>query len=329
MELTNPLLYFLPVFIILIGVEMWISVKHQHDNYHWKDLGLSISMGVGASILATFTKAVSLLAFWVLFDYFRPFREAYLGYADIPWTWWSWILVILGDDLCYYWYHRLSHTVRILWAAHSTHHSSRWFNLGTAVRNSWTTIFYKAIFWLWLPMLGFHPLMIGTALAVSAIYQFFLHTRYVGDLGWAEYILNTPESHMVHHSKDIPYLDKNHAGVFIIWDRAFGTYLNPKHEPLEAVHFGILKDPQTLNPLRLVTFEFAAIWQDVRRAKSFREALMYIFGAPGWSPDGSTLTAKQMQARYYQEKAAAAVAAQHAQPVAVLAPVLAEVEEEA
>jgi sterol desaturase/sphingolipid hydroxylase (fatty acid hydroxylase superfamily) len=184
--------------------------------------------------------------------------------------------------------------VRLLWAAHVSHHTSQYFNLSTALRQPWFTPISGPIFWLPLALVGFPPAMILTAQAVSLIYQFWIHTETVQKLpAPLEWLLNTPSHHRVHHGKNISYLDRNHGGVLIIWDRLFGSFA--AEDAREPVRYGITHDLTTFNPLRIAVHEVVAIAQDLRKARSLRHAFGYLFAPPGWSPDGSSRTAAQQR----------------------------------
>lgn len=300
-HITNPLIYALPFFAALITLEIVLSLKHERHLYYWNDFFASLSMGGGAAILATVTKLTSIGAFFFLFEVFKPIRMALLGYEYLGWAWYVWIICQFFDDFNYYWYHRLSHTVRVLWAAHIVHHSSENFNLGSGVRNGWVTLFYKPMFWMWMPIVGFHPIMVATCLGIQAIYQFHLHTRSVPRLGLLEKFMNTPTQHQVHHSQNLEYLDKNHGGFLNIFDRVFGSFLelDQKIDP----KFGVIHPPKTNNPFDIVSHEYRAILNDVKRAPTFKHKLMYIFGEPGWSHDGSTKTVKEIQKELAEGKA--------------------------
>ncbi|WP_020526168.1 sterol desaturase family protein [Flexithrix dorotheae] len=297
MEITNPLIFGVPCFILLIIIEIIFSLKYDRELYQWKDFAASTSMGAGAVVLAIFTKSASLAAFFVVYEIFNPevdgVRTNIMGYAAFGWAWYLWIICQVLDDFNYYWYHRLSHTVRVLWAAHVVHHSSDNFNLGSGIRNGWVTLFYKPIFWLYLPAIGFHPIMVTTCLAIQALWQFQLHTKFVPRLGFIEKFMNTHKHHHVHHSSDIEYLDKNHGGYLNLFDKIFGTFKDLDDD--KEVHFGVLHPPNSYNPFVIVSHEYKHIWQDVKKSKNIKEAFMYVFGPPGWSPDGSSLTVKQMQ----------------------------------
>jgi sterol desaturase/sphingolipid hydroxylase (fatty acid hydroxylase superfamily) len=196
----------------------------------------------------------------------------------------TWILLFFADDLAYYWYHRTHHTIRVFWASHVVHHSSQRYNLSTALRQPWTP-FSSLPFWLPLAFLGLPPWMILLQQSISLLYQFFIHTERVGAL-WrpVELVMNTPSHHRVHHGANPQYLDKNYGGILIVWDRLFGTF-----EPEgERVVYGLTKNINSFNPLRVATHEFAAIWHDVRHAQSWPARLGYTFRGPGWDPNPIT-----------------------------------------
>jgi len=192
--------------------------------------------------------------------------------------------------------------VRILWAAHVPHHSAKSFNFTIGIRNGWFITLYKPVFWLWMAVIGFEPGMIATAMIINGVYQFFLHTQLVpSTLGWYGKIFNTPYVHQVHHSSNVEYLDKNHGGMMIIWDKLFGTFQDiiPELDP----KYGIIKDPDTYNPILINTHEFSSIWKDVRNVNSWKDKLKYVFYPPGWSHDNSSKTAMQMQKELFTKTA--------------------------
>mgnify|MGYP005848749939 FL=1 len=270
----DPVSYAIPLFVLLIIVELWIDLREKRALYHFKEAAASIAMGAGSVLINLFVKAFYFILFTYIYEHFALFSGA-LAYTAL-----GWVLIVFADDFNFYWHHRLSHQVRILWAAHSNHHSSQDYNFAVALRQSWTEGFYKFVFWLWMPLLGFPPLMIFTMVSFSLIYQFFLHTQTVRHLGVWEYVLNTPSHHRVHHGSNTAYLDKNHGGIFIIWDRLFGTFV-PETEP---VVYGLTKNIDTQNPVKIAAAEFVALWQDVKAAPSWKEKLKYIFYPPGWRP---------------------------------------------
>ena len=217
----DPTVYAIPVFIVLIALELFIDIRQKLKLYESKDTAACISMGLGVIVIGLVTKTMYFFLYSWIFQ-FRIF--------DLENTWWMWVLLLFADDFSFYWHHRLSHEVRILWAAHVQHHSSERLNLAVALRQSWGEPFYKYLFYCWIPLLGFDPIYIFVMQAISLIYQFFQHTELVGTLGPIEWIFNTPSHHRVHHAVQHQYLDRNHAGILIIWDRIFGTFVKEKKE---------------------------------------------------------------------------------------------------
>ncbi len=316
MDITNPLVYGVPCFIAFILVELAYSKHHDNENlYQWKDLAASSFMGLGAVILAPLIKLISaVVLFTAVYEIFNPevngVRTNIMGYASFGWAWYVWLICQLLDDFTYYWFHRLNHTVRFLWAAHIVHHSSDNFNLGTGIRNGWFTIMYKPLFYMWLPAIGFAPEMVVVCLGIEALWQFQLHTKYVPKLGFLEKFMNTHTMHQAHHAQNLEYLDKNHGGFLNIFDRMFGSWKELDDDV--EIKYGVVHAPESYNPLVILTHEYQDIWKDVKKSKSFYEGFMYIFGPPGWSPDGSTLTVKQMQRAAAKEAASKEVAVQNA-----------------
>ena len=282
----------IPAFLISVLVELLWARRHRRDpdikGYEAKDTWASLAMGLGNVGVSAVTKLATIAALTALYEY-RAF--------DLAGHWWAWIILLFAEDLCYYAFHRASHEVRFLWAAHENHHSSQHYNLSTALRQSWTTPITGPIFWMPLALVGFTPAMVMTAQAWSLLYQFWLHTESVRTLGPLEAIMNTPSHHRVHHGSNVEYLDRNHAGIFIIWDRLFGTF-EPERAP---VAYGLTTNIRTFNPFRIAFHEWAKLGHDVTRARSIRAKLGYIFAPPGWSPDGSTRTARQLQADLVRE----------------------------
>lgn len=297
-DLTPWFKYLYPLIVVLIVLE-YLNARHL---FNIKESLSGIVIAIGASVIAVFTKAVALGVFFVVFELFKPLRVELLGIETFGWAWYVWIFAIIGDDFNFYWHHRFSHTIRLLWAAHLPHHSAKTYNLSIGIRNGWFITLYKPIFWLWMPVFGFEPVMVATALVINAAYQFFLHTQLVGSLGWFEKVFNTPWVHQVHHSCNTAYLDKNHGGILIIWDKIFGTF----QDQIKGVKtkYGILKDPNTYNPVTHNLFEFNNIIRDVKNANNWKDRFMYIFGPPGWSPDDSSKTAKQMQLELQEQNVA-------------------------
>lgn len=262
----------IPVFLTLIGVELLVVKRQGRQLYETRDTLACLAMGLGNVAVNLPWKAAALgLSLWLW--QFRLFEIP-------PGAWWGWLLLLFAEDFCYYWFHRVHHESRFAWAAHINHHSSQHFNLAVALRQSWTTPFTGLIFWLPLPLLGFHPLMILTQQAISLIYQFWIHTQTISRLGPLEWVLNTPSHHRVHHGVNREYIDRNYGGIFIIWDRLFGTFEAER----EKVRYGIIHQLDTFNPVRIAFHEWVALIRDLRNAQSWRQTLGYIFRHPGWRP---------------------------------------------
>src|SRR3954469_17333660 len=289
---SNLVLYSIPAFVALLLLELAWSRRAQREGkrdirgYYTKDTLASLSMGIINVVIAGAAKFLSIPFFAILYEHrFVDVVEATGG--------WAWLILLVAEDHCYYWFHRMHHEVRLLWACHVNHHSSQYYNLSTALRQAVLTPVSGPIFWAPLPLIGFPPWMVLTAQAWSLFYQFWLHTEAVDRLGALEWFMNTPSHHRVHHGKNVPYLDKNHGGVFITWDRLFGSFA----AEAEHVVYGLTKDIQTFPPLRITFHEFAAIGRDVVRTPGLGAKLGYLLAPPGWSHDGSSLTATQLQRR--------------------------------
>lgn len=259
----------IPAFLLLLMAEAIAGAILRRDLYEIKDTAASLSMGIGNVFVGLFSKAM----IFGLFTFLHKFALFDIGYA-----WWAWVLCFFGDEISYYVFHRTSHECRLWWASHVVHHSSQRYNLGTALRQTWTGSLYSFVFWMWLPLVGFEPVMILTLQAVSLLYQFWIHTELVRDMGPLEWVLNTPSHHRVHHASNPQYLDKNHGGWLIIWDRLFGSFAKEE----EACVYGLTKNIQTYNPVRIAFHEWADIIGDILTAKSWNERWNFVFGRPGW-----------------------------------------------
>ncbi|MEM9968027.1 MAG: sterol desaturase family protein [Pseudomonadota bacterium] len=199
---------------------------------------------------------------------------------SIPITWWSILICLLIADFIYYWEHRIAHQVRILWTQHAVHHSSRDYNIITAVRFGPFEGVWAMIIHIPMVMVGFAPEMVFFGQIVVLAYQTWLHTETIGKLGPLEAVLNTPSHHRVHHGADDKYLDKNYAGILIVWDRMFGTFQVEEETP----RYGLKRDFNSQNPLHVWFSELPLLWRDLKRAKSTREVMMRLFAKPGWEP---------------------------------------------
>lgn len=278
--MIDVLYYAFPFFLMLLIAE-WASFRHlAHDfededaplGYERRDTRTSITMGLGSVVINVGWKAVVVLIYAALYE-LTPLR------LD-PTNPLTWVALFLADDLSYYWFHRVSHESRLFWASHVVHHSSRHYNLSTALRQTWVPVTYLP-FWLWMPLVGFPVWMVLLAQSWSLIYQFWIHTERVRLLPKPfELVLNTPSHHRVHHGSNSQYLDKNYGGILIVWDRLFGTWTVEG----ERVRYGLTKNLDTFNPVRVAFHEYGAMWRDMRRARGARNKLGVLFHGPGWSP---------------------------------------------
>jgi sterol desaturase/sphingolipid hydroxylase (fatty acid hydroxylase superfamily) len=288
LELFNPVDYAVPAFVLLVVAEMLWARKRAPEKYEPRDTLTSLALGTGSTVAGALFGSVMLgVAYWGL-----EYRI-----TTIPWTWWAWIACFVLDDFLYYVFHRSAHRVRWFWAAHVNHHSSQHYNLSTALRQTWTGFFaFTFLFRLPLVFLGFHPAMILFVGAVNLIYQFWIHTEAIGKLPrWFEYIMNTPSHHRVHHATNPRYLDRNYAGVFIIWDRMFGTFTEEVGD--EQIRYGIVKQLGSFNLLWSVFHEWIGIARDVWGAP-WQHKFSYMWRPPGWSHDGSRDTSEIIRARW-------------------------------
>jgi sterol desaturase/sphingolipid hydroxylase (fatty acid hydroxylase superfamily) len=277
--LDDPLTYALPVFIAFMALEI-VSLRvladeapGEYRGVEYRDSRTSIVAGLGSLLVNGTARVFALVGYTALYA-LTPLRlDAH--------RWYTWVFVLLLVDLVWYLYHRASHRVRLMWAGHQAHHNSVYFNLTTAVRQKWNP-WFELLFWVPLPLIGVPPWLIFTAFSVNLIFQFFVHTERIGRLpAPIEFVFNTPSHHRVHHASDKDYLDRNYAGILIIWDRMFGTFAAETHRPT----YGLTKNIDTFNPFRVQYHEYAAIVRDVRGAARWRERLGYVFAPPGWSPD--------------------------------------------
>lgn len=294
----SPVDYAIPGFVLLVLAEMLWAWKRRPEAYEPRDTLTSLAFGLGSTVAGLLLGGFALLVFLAAYEY-RLF--------DIGWTWWAWPVCFVLDDLAYYWIHRAGHRVRWFWASHVNHHSSQHYNLSTALRQTWTGAFTLGFaFKLPLVLLGFHPVMIAVVGGFNLIYQFWIHTEAIGRMPrWFEAVMNTPSHHRVHHATNPRYLDRNYAGVFIVWDRMFGTF-EPETDD-ERIRYGIVKQLGSFNLLHSVFHEWIGMLQDIRRAP-WRHKLGYLLREPGWTHDGSRETSDMIRARWRERRGAQKVA---------------------
>ncbi|WP_310498177.1 sterol desaturase family protein [Sandarakinorhabdus sp.] len=273
MTFPDPVKYAIPVFIAAIIVEMIAVRRGARGSYDWRDSGTSLTMGLGSTIAGALLGTTVFSIGLYLWEH---------RIATLPITWVTFALCFVLDDLAYYVFHRAAHRVRWFWASHVIHHSSQHYNLSTALRQTWTgVISLSFIFRMPLILVGFDPALLLFCGGLNLIYQFFIHTETVRRLPWGlESWLNSPSHHRVHHGTNPRYLDRNYAGVLIIWDRMFGTF-ELEHDD-EPVRYGIVHNLGTFNPLWAACHEWVGMARDLAAARSVKAAVMTIAGPPGW-----------------------------------------------
>ncbi len=262
------IVYAAPFMFLFVLIEYFVSRTQQHHRYDNKETVGSTLVGIGNVIIGLVLKAIMLYLFIVVYNL-------------IPWrmelAWWTIVPCYIVLDFCSYWAHRISHHVRVLWGTHVAHHSAELYNLSVSFRLSWIQ-YVKIVFFLPVAFIGFHPIVIFVANQVAVLYQFWLHTEYIKKLHPViEYIFATPSNHRVHHGSQEKYINKNFGATFVLWDRMFGTYQLEE----EAVIYGITHDlVRKEDPIHINFHEYVDIIDDVKGAKSLKEAMFYIFGDP-------------------------------------------------
>ncbi len=290
MKPFDPVALATPAFVALVIAEMLFVRFTGRGRFEVKDTAASLMMGFGSTIIGG--------AFAFIFLGFAG-RIAPYALFHIVWSWPAATLCFVLDDLRYYWWHRASHRVRWLWADHVNHHSSQHYNLSTALRQPWGGFMALPglLFITPLILIGFPLPMIAFVHGINLVYQFWIHTESIGRFPeWFEAVMNTPSHHRVHHAVNARYLDANYAGVFIVWDRLFGTFIAERDD--DRPRYGIVSQIASFNPLRIAVHGWVSLGADLWRARSLKHAALYLFAPPGWSPDGSRETSDSIKARW-------------------------------
>lgn len=280
-----------PFYVVLIGLEIFLTYRHSHSefetrkSYSFRDtLNNALLMLVNGGIDLLFrTVYVGVLIWFYNFAVISPIENPYI----------YWIALFLLEDLAFYTLHYVDHHCRLFWAVHVTHHSSEHFNLTTGFRSSVFQPLYRFLYFIPLALAGFDPAHIIVMYSITQIYGIIVHTEYVNKLGWLEYVLVTPSHHRVHHASNAQYLDKNMGMCLIVWDRIFGTF----QEELPSVppRYGLTKPMEDNGLVHTVFHEWQEIGKDFRQPIDLKTKFKYLLKAPGWSPDGSRKTSKDLQ----------------------------------
>ena len=266
--------YGIPLVIALITAEFIYSYINKKDFYKKDDTLASMGLLAGNVAVSLITKG-SILLVYIYFYQFRLFTI-----NDLLPIWAVWALTFIVIDFVYYWYHRCSHRIRFLWAVHMNHHSSEEMNYVVSLRQAWFGPITKIPFFIFMPLVGFDPLITLVAGVASTLWGVLGHTQWINKLGLLEYIFVTPSSHRVHHGSNECYLDKNYGNFLIIWDRLFGTFAEEK----EKVKYGIRENVKTFNPLKITFRVWFQIADDFSKSKTIKNKLLSIFGRPEWKP---------------------------------------------
>lgn len=293
-RLPDIVTYAIPGFVLLVLAEMLVAWARDRTRYCPKDTLTSLALGLGSTVAGGLVLGASVaIAAWA-------HAHALL---DIGYQWYWFVIAFVIDDLAYYAFHRSAHRVRWFWASHVIHHSSQHYNLSTALRQTWTGFLSLAfLFRLPLFFIGFPVEMVFFVGGVNLIYQFWIHTEVIGRMPrWFEAVMNTPSHHRVHHATNPRYLDKNYAGVFIVWDRWFGTFIEERDD--DRPRYGIVKDLGSFNFLWAATHEWFGIARDVWHAPTLTAKWSYMVKPPGWSHDGSRDTSETIKARWEAKQA--------------------------
>ncbi len=269
-DLNSIYLVALPIVFALICLEAFISGYLNMNVYKTGDTLGTIGLLSGNILVSLLIKG-STLGFHFFLYQFKLIDLI----SFIP-LWLHWLLTFIFIDFIYYFYHRISHRSRFLWAVHMSHHSSEEMNFAVAFRQAWLGPVSKIPFFMVLPLIGFDPLIVAVAGVLSTLWGIFGHTQIIRNLGLLEWVFVTPSHHRVHHGANEIYIDKNYGNFLIIWDRFFGTFEAEK----EKVKFGLVKNVNTFNPIKITIMGWQDIYRDIKKSKSSKEAFDHFFGPP-------------------------------------------------
>lgn len=269
----NPILFAIPVFFGLMALELGYEAVTHKFTYRLNDAITNINLGVLNQVSNIGSKIVTIGVYTLAYQYLAIFK---LSQSAV-----SFVILFVLYDLCFYWSHRMSHQISLLWGGHVVHHQSEDFNLSVALRQSSTAFIWSLPFYLPLALMGFHPMQFLMVAGLNLLYQFWIHTEHIAKLGWVELIMNTPSHHRVHHGRDPKYIDKNYAGVFIIWDRLFGTFKEEEEKPT----YGITKPLKSWNPVYANFAHYIDLFRYFNQSRSWADARKILLSNPGWLPE--------------------------------------------
>lgn len=268
----NPIILSIPIYFLLIGIELVVQWVTKKELYRLSDALTNISCGITQQLSGIFLKVLGVGAYVLVYEYFALF--------EVSSTWYTFIILFIGADFFYYWAHRMSHEINLFWGGHVVHHQSEDYNFSVALRQGSFQIIWTFFFYFPLAIIGFKPVDFVFVSALVTVYQFWIHTETIGKMGWFELIFNTPSHHRVHHGRNPKYIDRNHAGVFIIWDKMFGTFQEEEEKPT----YGITKPINSWNPVWVNLDHYYQMLKQLRDIKGFKNKLKFLFYKPGWLP---------------------------------------------
>lgn len=286
---VNLIQYAIPVFLLLIVVEMILSRVQRKDYYDFNDSLADLACGITQQLVGVFFVSAEVL----LYVFF--YRHRLLSWPEHAPLLWG--MSFLAVDLAYYWFHRSCHRINLLWGAHAPHHQSEEYNLTVALRQGSFSDPVSLFFYLPLAVFGIPPVVFVVCKELNIIYQFWIHTRSIGRLGWFETLFNTPSHHRVHHGKNPKYIDKNHAGVLMIWDKLFGSFEPEAEEPV----YGTVTPFASWNPLWANFQHWAYLWRTSRQLEHFSDRLKLWWMPPGWLPQEPLPQIPEVQAQSFQK----------------------------
>lgn len=269
-----------PVFLVMIGIEFLVGLKRGRNTYRLNDAMNSIGLGIISQLVNLFAALFTVWLYVLVFEHVSLWKLS----AN---EWWVWGVGLVLYDFCYYWHHRLGHTVALFWAAHVVHHQSEDYNLSTALRQTGSGWVGGWLFYLPMAVLGFPPLVFGVVALIDLLYQYWVHTQHIGKLGWFDRWFCAPSNHRVHHAVNDRYLDKNYGGIFIVWDRLFGSFIeedSPDARDYEPIVYGTRGPLRSWNPVWANLQYYAELFKDSWHAQNWGDKLRVWFKHPGWRP---------------------------------------------
>ena len=287
----NPVVLSIPLYFVLIGIELIIDRFQKRNLYRLNDAVTNISCGITQQLTGIFLKVIGVGVYMLVYENIRIF--------EIPSNWITLSILFVAADFCYYWAHRMSHEINLFWGGHVVHHQSEDYNLSVALRQSTFQTIWTFMFHLPLALIGFSTMDHIYVMGINLIYQFWIHTETIGKLGWFEYLFNTPSHHRVHHGRNPKYIDRNHAGVFIIWDRLFGTFKEEEERPT----YGITTPINSWNPVWVNVNHYVFMLNTMISINGVWNKIKYLFKKPGWMPEemGGYQSAPSINKQTYQK----------------------------